>query len=95
MRNFPNEFFKGTVANEKAFKFGKITKKIYIELGGVVVANDEIFNSFKLWFANEMKINGYYSKTTMKHLNVFLVTCGFDKISKAELATYLNNKNKN
>ena len=53
MRNFPNEFFKGTVANEKAFKFGKITKEIYIELGCVVVANDEIFNSFKLWFANE------------------------------------------
>lgn len=44
---------------------------------------------------NEMKINGYYSRTTMKHLNAFLVTCGFDKISKAELEKYLNNKNKN
>ncbi len=43
---------------------------------------------------NEMKINDYYSVTTMKHINAFLVTCGFDKISKAELATYLNNKNK-
>lgn len=51
MRNFSNEFFKRTVADEKALEFGKILQEIYIELGGVVVANHEIFNSFKFWFA--------------------------------------------
>lgn len=51
MGNFSNEFFKGTVADEKALEFGKILQEIYIELGGVVVANHEIFNSFKFWFA--------------------------------------------
>lgn len=58
MGNFSNEFFKGTVADEKALEFGKILQEINIELGGVVVANHEIFNSFKFWFA--VKITDFF-----------------------------------
>lgn len=71
MGNFSNEFFKGTVADEKALEFGKILQEIYIELGGVVVANHEIFNSFKFWFA--VKITDFLKlkkRITGCHLNI-------------------------
>lgn len=40
---------------------------------------------------NEMNVKGYYSPTTMRHINAFFDHYGFDTCSKAELeAIYLN-----
>lgn len=37
---------------------------------------------------NEMKINGYYSQTTAKHINAFLSYFGFDTCNKKQLENY-------
>lgn len=71
MGNFSNEFFKGTVADEKALEFGKILQEIYIELGGVVVANHEIFNSFKFWFA--VRITDFFKLKKNNHRMPFKI----------------------
>lgn len=81
MGNFSNEFFKGTVADEKALEFGKILQEINIELGGVVVANHEIFNSFKFWFA--VKITDFlkFKKIiTGCHLKFCTACCVFNSL---------------
>jgi hypothetical protein len=39
----------------------------------------------------KMKVNGYYSPTTMKHINAFFVFYGVEKCTKKELEQrYLN-----
>lgn len=41
---------------------------------------------------NEIKVFGYYSPTTMRHINAFFDYCGFDTCTKKELEdNYLNN----
>jgi hypothetical protein len=37
---------------------------------------------------NKIKVNGYYSSTTGRHINAFLEFYGFDKMTKQEM---LNN----
>ena len=37
---------------------------------------------------NEMKISGYYSQTTAKHINAFLSLFGFDTCNKKQLENY-------
>jgi len=37
---------------------------------------------------NEMKVNGWYSKTTAAHINAFLDYYGFDTCTKKELENY-------
>lgn len=39
---------------------------------------------------NEMKVNGWYSKTTAKHINAFLEFYCFDKCTKKELIENYN-----
>ena len=41
-------------------------------------------------YTNEMKVFGYYSPTTAKHINSFLDYYGFDTCSKKELENYGN-----
>lgn len=41
---------------------------------------------------NEMQVFGWYSDTTLKHINDFLVFYGFDKCTKKELITNYNLK---
>lgn len=43
---------------------------------------------------NEMKVKGYYSPTTMRHINAFLDYFGFDTCTKQQLEEhYLNPSN--
>ena len=35
----------------------------------------------------EMKVNGYYSPTTSRHINEFLLQNGFNKLTKKEMET--------
>ena len=37
---------------------------------------------------NDMKISGYYSQTTAKHINAFLSYFGFDTCNKKQLENY-------
>lgn len=37
---------------------------------------------------NKINVFGWYSKTTAKHINIFLEHYGFDKCSKKELTKY-------
>lgn len=37
---------------------------------------------------NKMKVNGWYSKTTARHINAFLDFHGFDTCTKKELENY-------
>ena len=43
-------------------------------------------------YKNEIKVNGWYSATTMKHINKFLEFFGFDSCSKQELIKHYNLK---
>ena len=45
--------------------------------------------SYNHW-TNEMSVYGYFSATTMKHINDFLEYYGFDRCSKKELIKNYN-----
>lgn len=38
---------------------------------------------------NEMKVHGYYSQTTAKHINSFLAYFGFNTCNKKQLENYV------
>tara|TARA_R110002167_G_scaffold21266_1_gene77451 strand:- start:729 stop:992 length:264 start_codon:yes stop_codon:yes gene_type:complete len=39
---------------------------------------------------NKMTVNGWYSATTARHINAFLVLFGFDTCNKKQLENYTN-----
>lgn len=70
---------------------GTNNKAIVVQSGGVSTLTSyttevATYNSIK----NEMKVNGYYSMTTMKHINAFLEFYGFDRCTKKELIEKYN-----
>jgi hypothetical protein len=44
---------KRTVADEKIFQIFEILQESCVKFCGILIAHDEIFNSFKLWFAEK------------------------------------------
>jgi N-acetylglutamate synthase-like GNAT family acetyltransferase len=77
--------------NQKSFDY----KALVIQNGNIskLQSYDTIVAEYN-HETNKMKINGYYSLTTMKHINAFLDYYGFDTVNKRQLQKfYLTEKN--
>lgn len=62
--------------------------------GKAIVINDGMFSQLRSYDTivaeynhelNEVKVNGWYSSTTARHINEFLQQLGFDKMTKVEM----------
>ena len=67
---------------------GTNNKAIVTEKEGVSTLTSYVTEVAELdLITNKLKVNGYYSATTMTHLNAFFEFYGFKKMNKQELIT--------
>jgi len=78
------------IGNEKSF-YGKAVVVEHINSLAQVKSTLKSYNTTVAEYnhdTNEMKVFGYYSATTARHINAFLDFYGFDTCTKQELNNY-------